>query len=116
MLALRELGTTEKFHAIRANIPLRIRPWAFQTAMLTLSIWLCGILLEMLLLFRGFRTKLVRRYPLFYSYILYVLLQSLVRYFVYNERHSLYDTVYWITQFLAVAIGCVVVFDVFQMV
>jgi len=84
--------------------------------MLTLSIWLCSILLEVLLLFRGFRTKLVRKYPLFYSYILFVLLESLVRFFVYNRRHSLYDTVYWITQFLAVAIGCVVVFDIFRMV
>src|SRR5579864_8486413 len=84
--------------------------------MLTLSIWLCGILLEMLLLFRGFRTKLVRKYPLFYSYIFYVFLQSLVRFFVGHERHDLYASVYWITQFLAVVIGCVVVFEIFHIV
>jgi hypothetical protein len=84
--------------------------------MLTFSIWLCGILLEMLLLFRGFQTKLVLKYPLFYSYILFVFLQSLVRFFVYHERRSLYGTVYWVTQFLAIAIGCVMVFEIFQMV
>jgi hypothetical protein len=89
---------------------------AFQKAMLTFSIWLCSILLEVLLLLRGFRTKLVRKYPVFYSYILYVLLQSLVRNFVFYERHNLYFVVYWITQFLAVVVGCVMVFEVFQIV
>jgi len=94
----------------------QIRPWAFQTAMLTLSIWLCAILLEVLLLFQGFRKQLVCKYPVFYSYILYVLLQSLVRYFVRHEWPGLYPTVYWTTQFPAVIVGCVVVFDIFQMV
>jgi hypothetical protein len=70
----------------------------------------------MLLLFRGFRTKLVRKYPLFYFYISFVLLQSLVRFFVYHERRNLYGTVYWSTQFLAIAIGCVMVFEIFQTV
>jgi hypothetical protein len=45
-----------------------------------------------------------------------VLLQSLVRFLVDREWHDLYVSVYWITQFLAVVVGCLVVFDIFQMV
>jgi hypothetical protein len=35
--------------------------------MLTMVIWWLAILLEALLLIRGFQEKLVRRFPIFYS-------------------------------------------------
>jgi hypothetical protein len=46
--------------------------------MLTQTIWWGGILLEFLLLLRGIQTKWVRRFPIFYSYHIFILVQSLV--------------------------------------
>ena len=43
------------------------------------TIWFGSIALELLFLFRAFRTKLGLSYPIFYFYILFVLTQSFVK-------------------------------------
>lgn len=73
-----------------------------------------GIALEVLLLIRGFRGKLLARYPVFYSYILFVCSQSLLRFFVYHQRPQSYSTVYWITEWLGIIAGCCVVFEIYR--
>jgi hypothetical protein len=83
--------------------------------MLGQVIWWGSILLETLLLVRGFRGQLVARYPVFYGYILFVWLQSLLRFSIYHSRPQLYVPVYWITQALGVLIGCAVVFEIYRM-
>jgi len=82
--------------------------------MLGQAIWWSGIALETLLLIRGFRGRLLARYPVFYGYIGFVLVQSLLRFSVYHWRPQLYVPVYWITQALGVLIGCAVVFEVYR--
>jgi prepilin signal peptidase PulO-like enzyme (type II secretory pathway) len=82
--------------------------------MLGQAIWWGSILLETLLLFRGFRGQLLARYPVFYSYIGFVWLQSLLRFSIYHSRPQLYLPVYWITQALGVLVGCAVVFEIYR--
>jgi hypothetical protein len=82
--------------------------------MLGQAIWWGSILLETLLLFRGFRGQLLARYPVFYGYLAFVCLQSLLRFSIYHSRPQLYLPVYWITQALGVLIGCAVVFEIYR--
>src|SRR5260370_13773199 len=82
--------------------------------MLGLTIWWSGIALELLLLVRGLQGKLLARYPVFYAYILFVWLQSLLRFSIYHSRPELYSPVYWFTEGLGVLIGCGVVFEVYR--
>ena len=82
--------------------------------MLGQVIWWSGIALEALLLVRGFRGQLLSRYPAFFSYILFVWLQSLLRFSVYHLRPQLYSSVYWITEWLAILLGCGVVFEIYR--
>ena len=80
--------------------------------MLGQAVWWGSIALEALLLIRGLQGKLLGRYPFFYAYILFVWLQSLLRFSVYHSRPELYSSVYWITEWLGVLVGCGVVFEV----
>ena len=82
--------------------------------MLGQTIWWGCIVLETLLLVLGFRGKLLARYPVFYAYIFFVLVQSLLRFSIYHSRPELYSLVYWITEGLGVLIGCGVVFEVYR--
>ena len=82
--------------------------------MLTMVIWWLAILLEALLLFRGFQEKLVRRFPIFYSYILFVLVEELLRFSVYRWFASRYSQIYWTTQFLSLVIGSAVIFEIYR--
>jgi hypothetical protein len=78
------------------------------------SIWWVGIALEMLLLIGAFRTKLAFSYPVFYTYISFVLLQSFLRLFVYHYRSGWYSYVYWLTEFIAVILGCGIVYEIYR--
>src|SRR5229473_6675824 len=82
--------------------------------MLNQFIWWGGIVLEVLLLIRGIRGKLAFQYPVFYAYISFVLLQSLLRLATYHWNSPAYSYVYWVTEFLGVAIGCAVVFEIYR--
>lgn len=82
--------------------------------MLTLFIWWSSIALEFLLLFRGFREKLAFRHPAFYTYISFVLAQSFLRRAVLTWHGPLYPTIYWSTEFIAVVLGCTVVFEIYR--
>ena len=82
--------------------------------MLSQSIWWSGVALEVLVLIRGFRGKLVSRYPVFYTFIAFVLFQGLLRFLAYYWRPQLYRDVYWTTEFLAVMVGCAVVFEIYR--
>jgi hypothetical protein len=76
------------------------------------AVWWVGIFLEILLLARAFRTKLP--YPVFYLYVFFVLLQSIVRLVVYHYRENLYDYVYWSTEFIGVILGCGIVYEIYR--
>jgi hypothetical protein len=80
--------------------------------MLGQLIWCSSIALEMILLLRGFQNRLVHRLPVFYGYVSFVLLQEFAR--LSTVHKNLYKSVYWSTEFLALAIGSLVVFEVYR--
>src|SRR5256886_11449045 len=82
--------------------------------MLGQAIWWGSITLETLLLVRGLQGRLLARFPVFYVYILFVWLQSLLRFSIYHARPQLYLPVYWITEYSGVLIGCAVVFEIYR--
>ena len=80
--------------------------------MLSQNIWWGSIAVEILLLLRMYRGNLAGHYPIFYSYISFVLLQSLFRFVIYRWDVNFYPYVYWSTEFLGVFAGCAVVFEI----
>lgn len=82
--------------------------------MLSQAIWWSGITIEAVLLARGLFGKLLKQYPAFYSYLLFVWLQSLLRFSVHYARPQLYSKVYWLTEWLGVLAGCAVVFEIYR--
>jgi hypothetical protein len=82
--------------------------------MLTMAIWWLAVILEALLLVRGLREKLLRQFPIFYSYILFVFVEEFLRYFAYRWYPSHYSQIYWTTQFLSLVIGSAVIFEVYR--
>jgi hypothetical protein len=83
--------------------------------MLGQSIWWGCIIFETLLLVRGLHAKLWARYPVFYAYIFFVWLQSLLRFSIFHFASQFYSAVYWITEGLGVLMGCAVVFEIYRL-
>jgi hypothetical protein len=81
--------------------------------MLGQSIWWSSIALEGLLLARGLRAGLTSRYPVFFFYVFFVLIQDLICLSTYSNK-SLYNYSYWITEFLCVLVGGIVVFEIYK--
>jgi hypothetical protein len=83
--------------------------------MLSQTIWGIGFAMEALILVRGLKTGLAFRYPIFYAYLLFVVAQSPIR-FVANHWYytTLYTPVFWGTEFTGLALGCLVVFEIFR--
>jgi len=82
--------------------------------MLGQIIWWSGITIEAVILARALFGKLLKQYPAFYSYLLFVWLQSLLRFSVHYGQPQLYPRVFWITEWLGVLVGCAVVFDIYR--
>lgn len=82
--------------------------------MLSQVILSVSVILESLLLFRGFRQRLTSRYPAFYCYIAFVLFQDPVCYFVDRWMHPLYTPVYWTAEFLCVLLSCGIIFEIYR--
>ena len=76
--------------------------------------WWAGNGLECLLLIRCVQAGLYRRYPVFYAYLSYVLLESLLRFYVYFLSPGYYRDFYWSTQFLSVVIGYGVIWEIYR--
>lgn len=73
--------------------------------------WL-GIFLECVLLFRGVRSRLFSAFPIFYSYLAFVLIQS---FFLLAVMHTAgYALLYWESQSLALIIGSLVIFEIYR--
>jgi len=82
--------------------------------MLAQVIWWSGNLLEFLLLWRGIQTKWVGRFPVFYSYQVFVLIESLALFALYFSASRLYGPVYWTCEFIGVALGPLVLFEIYR--
>src|SRR5947209_11620945 len=82
--------------------------------MLGQLIWWSSIALEMALLVRGLQNRLAFRLPVFYSYIAFVIFQELVRLSTFQWKYELYKPIYWSTEFLGLAVGSLVVFEIYK--
>ena len=76
----------------------------------TLS-WI-GLFLECLLLYRGTRSRLLARFPIFYAYISVVLLQSIL--LTVTQTSTRYPEYYWGSQIVALVVGSLVIFEVYR--
>ena len=77
-------------------------------------LWIVTISLEALLLARSIRTKLFTKFPVFYSYVLFVLLQSTLRFAIYHWYPARYRNLYWTTEFIGVVVGCGLLFEIYK--
>ncbi len=77
-------------------------------------LWWAGNALEGLLLIRSIKARLFKRYALLYVYLSYVLFQSVLRFSVYTFKPGFYPSFYWYTQFLSVAVGYGVIWEIFR--
>jgi hypothetical protein len=82
--------------------------------MLSLIIWWACLWLEAVLLLRSLWDRLFPRFPIFFGYILFVMCQSIVRH-MFRVSDPLYKPIYWSTEFLALLIGGLVVFEVYRL-
>jgi hypothetical protein len=80
--------------------------------MLSDLIWWISTVLELVLLAAGIRGKLAHRFPVFYSYVAFVVLQDVVRFLSLQWTDGVYKGVYWITEFLGLALGSLVVLEI----
>ncbi len=76
-----------------------------------LILW-SSIVLELALLVTALRSRLAYRFPVFYVYIAFVLLQDLVTIFALQWSQQIYKGVYWATEFTGLALGSLVVFEI----
>lgn len=77
-------------------------------------IWWCGIVLELLVLFRGLQKRLVVRYPFFYLYTASVLFFSVPLYFLYFGHSGSYPVWYWTQQFITLVTGYGLLLEIFH--
>jgi hypothetical protein len=72
--------------------------------------------LEAVVLVRGVRAKLVSHFPLFYSYLLAVLIQDVIRYIATTwYSQEVYADVYWSTQWVSVVMGSILLFEIYRL-
>jgi hypothetical protein len=83
--------------------------------MLSLALWLVGPLLESVLLARAFQIGSIKRYKVFYWYVVWVLVRDLSLIPIYHFLPQYYAGVYWYSQFCSVLIGCGIAWEVYKL-
>jgi hypothetical protein len=68
------------------------------------------------LLYRGVRERLVREYPVFYSYLAFILCQSLALFRLSLASRQTYMVGYWMSELLATALGVGVMWELYDAV
>lgn len=82
--------------------------------MLAQTIWWGGVFLEFVLLLRGIQAKWASRFPIFYSYHLFIFVDSLVLFGVYRWAHQQYSMAYWTCEFVTVVLGTLIVIEIYR--
>ncbi len=74
----------------------------------------CGVLLEALVLWRGWRACLWRRYPFFYVYLGFILVRSIGLFALLQLQFSAYAMIYWLSDAVAALLWFFVTWEVFR--
>lgn len=82
--------------------------------MASLAIFLVGISFDALILWRGFRAKLLSKYPFFYIFVASVFFSDLPLYLIYTMAPASYRTWYWALEFPKMFLECGIILDVFR--
>ena len=95
---------------------LLLRPKRLQFSWLSLIIWSVGIVLGFLLLFRGFRTKMVTIYPVFYTFIACVWVGDFTGYlqYLFGAGWVSYAKGFWIEEFLTMFLAGAIILEVLR--
>jgi hypothetical protein len=80
--------------------------------MLSMILWGLGFALEVVILVRGLRTRMLTKYPYFYFYILCVSVASAALFTLYRSSPTLYTKFYWPIELVTVVAGCGVVLEI----
>lgn len=83
-------------------------------SVLTLVIWWSAIVLESLILVRGFQQKTLSKYPFFYLYIASLLLSDGPLYFVFLTHPAAYPKWNWNAGFINIILGCGILLEIFK--
>lgn len=71
-------------------------------------------MLETVVLCRGVKATLLRKYPLFYAYVACVFLIELLRFSCYEFALNSYQAFYWHTELVTIVTSYAVVFEIFR--
>jgi hypothetical protein len=77
-------------------------------------IWLTAIALEVVILLRGALTGLLKRYPLFFTYIACVLLKEIIGLLTRAWAPKLYEPLYWPADLAAILASYAVMVEIFR--
>src|SRR5215831_4408434 len=83
-------------------------------AKVLLFIWIVGICSQCCLLLRGWRSAALRRYPFFFTYVASSLVANMGFIPIVWLYRSYYSQYYWTAEFLTLAFGCGLVFEIFR--
>jgi hypothetical protein len=82
--------------------------------MSTNLIWWSGIAIETVILLRGVMTGLLRKYPLFYTYIACVLVKEIIGRLTYRFAYELYEPTYWPAELATILASYAVIIEIFR--
>lgn len=82
--------------------------------MLTQVLWWLTNALMGILVIRALSAKIFARHLVFFIYLSHVLALELLRFYLYVFKPGIYRTVYWYTEFLSVAIGYCVIWEIYE--
>lgn len=78
------------------------------------TIWLSFIAFEGALVVRAFWGRFFSKYLVFYLYLSHVTILDLVHFYVKFAKPSSYPAFYWSTEFVSVAVGYCVIWEIYQ--
>ena len=82
--------------------------------MLTQTLWWSCNALMACLLARAIRGGFFKKYLVFYLYLSYGLVLTLLRFYFYVFKPSVYRTLWWYTEFLSIAVGYCVIWEIYE--
>ena len=74
-----------------------------------------GLFLEAAVLVCGRRAHLISRFPIFYTYLFFVLVQDVARLMAFQWYPQLYPNLYWTTQLVSLALGSAVLVEIYRL-